>query len=287
MVGCTIALVSMAVSAFRSRGLTMAAAVTLGVIEGLTEFLPVSSTGHLTVVARILGLDGPAVDSYVVVVQGGAIVAVVALYRRRLAAMLRGIGGDDVAGRRLLVAVAAAFVPAAAVGLLFGGVIEKRLFGVGPVAAAWAVGGVVILVVARRLPAAGAELELLQWRAAVTIGAAQTLALWPGVSRSLVTIVGGVAVGLSVPAAVEFSFLLGLVTLGAATIYELITDGDEIIVALGVVAPAAGFVVAFAAALGSIRWMVGYLEQRSLAVFGVYRLVAATVAVALLAVGAV
>jgi len=262
-------------------------AVLLGLVEGLTEFLPVSSTGHLTVVERLLDLRSSAADAYVIVIQGGAIAAVLVLYRDRLRLVMRGFFGRSEVGRRLAIALVVAFAPAAATGFVFGDAIKDRLFGVGPVAVAWAVGGVGMLLIARRIGGGGTSLEDLRWRQAAMIGVAQVAALWPGVSRSLVTIVAGVAVGLSLPAAVEFSFLLGFVTLGAATGFEAARQGGDILATFGVLAPAVGFVVAFAAAVASVRWMVAYLRHGSLAVFGVYRLVVAVVAAVLLAAGVV
>lgn len=279
--------VVVAVAARRPGRLDVPTAVLLGLVEGVTEFLPVSSTGHLTVVERLLDLRSSAADAYVIVIQGGAIAAVLVLYRERLRVMVNGVIGRDEPGRRLAVAVAVAFVPAAVIGLVFGDVIKDRLFGVGPVAAAWAVGGVAILLVGRRLRGEGVPLEALGWPQAAAIGVAQAAALWPGVSRSLVTIVAGVVVGLSLSAAVEFSFLLGFVTLGAATGSEAVRQGGDIVATFGVAAPVVGFVVAFAAAVVSVRWMVAFLRHGSLAVFGVYRLAAAAAALGLLAAGVV
>ena len=257
-------------------------AILLGIVEGLTEFLPISSTGHLTVVERLIDLRGTAADAYAVVIQAGAILAVLVLYRARVAAMVRGLLGRDDDGRRVLMALVVAFVPAAVIGVGLGDTIKDRLFGVGPVAAAWAVGGLVILLVAPGLRPRGDDLVALTTRSALIIGVVQALALWPGVSRSLVTILAGVAVGLSLAAAVEFSFLLGLVTLAAATGYDGLKHGGEIIDRFGLAAPAIGFVVAFLAAIVAIRWMVSYLERGSLKVFGYYRLLVAAVAVVLL-----
>jgi undecaprenyl-diphosphatase len=262
-------------------------AILLGIIEGLTEYLPVSSTGHLTVAERLFDLRGDAADAYVVVIQAGAILAVLLLYRARIASMVRGLFGRDEAGRNLLTSLALAFIPAGLLAFVLGDAIKDRLFGVGPVALAWAVGGVVILVVSPRLRTGGSALVGLTGRGALIIGVAQAFALWPGVSRSLVTILAGVAVGLSMAAAVEFSFLLGLVTLGAATGYDAIRHGDEIVESFGLLSPILGFAVAFAAAVFAIRWMVAYLERGTLAGFGYYRLGAAGAAVILLATNTV
>jgi undecaprenyl-diphosphatase len=277
------AIAAAVVAAARGGGaLDAPTAVVLGLVEGLTEYLPISSTGHLTVVERLLGVRGAAADAYVIVIQAGAILAVLVLYRARVGAMVAGLRGRDEAGRRLLGALAVAFVPAALVGFAFGDTIKERLFGVGPVAVAWAVGGVVILVATRRLRRDGLALDSLGYRAAAIIGCAQVAALWPGVSRSLVTILAGLVVGLSLPAAVEFSFLLGLVTLGAATGYEALKQGRDIVHTYGLLTPAIGFLVAFVAAMAAVRWMVTYLERGSLAVFGYYRVAVAAVAALLL-----
>ncbi|MBA3373983.1 MAG: undecaprenyl-diphosphate phosphatase [Euzebyaceae bacterium] len=265
------------------------AAILLGLVEGLTEWLPISSTGHLTVTQKLLGIDGDAADSYAIAIQAGAILAVLGLYRQRFAAMLRGVRGDDPAGRRTLVAVMVACLPAAIVGLVLSDVIKQRLFGPWPVVVAWFVGGVAILAVARHrrglAPEAGAPLTALGWRGALIIGLAQTLALWPGVSRSLVTILAATAIGLTVPAAVEFSFLLGFVTLGGATLYETLLSGDEMVAAFGVATPLLGLAVAFVAAVAAMRWMVSYLSRRGLGIFGWYRIGIATVVAGLLITG--
>jgi len=259
----------------------------LGVIEGITEFLPVSSTGHLTVTNRLLDLRGEAVDAYAIAIQAGAILAVLTLYWRRVLGLLAAAVDRRAPERRLLGALLAAFAPAAILGLAFESAIKDRLFGVGPVAVAWAVGGILLIVFARRRFGGRTALVDLRVAPALVIGVAQAAALWPGVSRSLVTIVAACLVGLTIEAAVEFSFLLGLVTLGAATGYEILQSGDVLVAELGVAAPAIGLVAAAASALLAVRWMVRYLESRSLAGFGWYRLAAAVVATALLLAGVV
>ena len=253
-------------------------AVVLGLVEGLTEYLPVSSTGHLLVASRLLGIGGDgrterALDTYAICIQSGAILAVLVLYRHRTAQLVRGAVGRSPGGRRILAALAVAFAPAAVTGFLAGAMVKSLLFGVVPVAVAWIAGGLFILGTRNRPWIAGdrLDLELIGVRRAAVIGLAQTVALWPGISRSLVTILAALFVGCSMKAAVEFSFLLGLVTLGAATAYEALRSGPEVIEVFGVATPALGLVVAFAAALTSIRWMVGWLEIRSLDVFGWYR----------------
>lgn len=277
--------------------LSPAHAVVLGVVEGITEFLPISSTGHLLVTTQLLGITGDdtsestkeAADAYAIVIQAGAILAVVVLYRRRLVSIANGLVGRDEDGRRVLIALAVAFLPAAILGLALEKTIKANLFGPWPVVAAWAVGGVVLLALSSsgwwERERTGTDLVRLSVRPALIIGFAQCLALWPGTSRSLVTIVGALLVGLSLGAAVEFSFLLGLLTLGAATALDLVKHGDKITENFGVVSPVIGFVAAFVAAVIAVRWMVSYLQRHSLAVFGWYRLAVAGATACLLLTG--
>lgn len=260
-------------------GLSVGAAIVLGLVEGLTEYLPVSSTGHLLVTNEILGLGGTeaedrALDAYAICIQAGAILAVVFLYWSRIRQMLDGLIGRSTEGRQVTLAVIAAFVPTALIALAFKDLVRDRLFGAPPVAIAWLVGGVAILVLTRSgvLQRAGRELEQITMTQAALIGLGQAVALWPGTSRSLVTIVAGVLVGLSLGAAVEFSFLLGLVTLSAATVLTAIEDGELLVDTFGLVTPLVGLMVAFVAAVASVRWMVSWLQQRGLNVFGWYRI---------------
>jgi undecaprenyl-diphosphatase len=244
----------------------------------VTEYLPVSSTGHLTVVGRLLGLgrtpeEKSALDAYTICIQAGAIIAVLWISFGRIRQMLAGLVGRNRDGLRLLANLALAAVPAGIIGLLLEDRIKSSLFGLWPVTAAWLVGGLFIVLLSRlKKGQEGAVLESLSWKQALIIGFAQAIALWPGVSRSLVTMAGAILMGLSVSAAVEFSFLLGLVTLGAATIYEGVKAGPQIIAMFGWVAPAVGLVTAAVAAFIAVKWMVGYLRTRSLEIFGWYRL---------------
>ncbi len=262
-------------------------ALILGVVEGLTEYLPVSSTGHLLLAQRLMGIESSEVsDAFAICIQAGAILAVLGLYRGRVAQMLSGLVGSNPPGRRLAFNLVAAFIPAAVLGLLLEKPIKKYLFGgdawgLWPVVAAWFVGGVAILVVClvrRRRGAnsgAGLDLEQLTIRMAVIVGVAQCLAMWPGVSRSLITIVGGVLVGLSLPAAVELSFLLGVITLTAATAKDLLKHGGEMLAAYGPVPLAVGFASAWLSAVLAIKWMVGYLKSHGMEIFGWYRVLLA------------
>lgn len=277
--------------------MTMVQALILGVVEGLTEYLPVSSTGHLLMAERLMGIGDTgsasedehrqikeAVDAFTICIQAGAIIAVVGLYFRRVRQMVRGLAGKDPDGRRLLANVATGFIPATIIGLLFNKPIKAYLFGPWPVVAAWFVGGLAILAVSWKnhkkdtVDRGGRLLEDMTWRMALCIGIAQCIAMWPGVSRSLVTIVGGLLVGLSLAAAVEYSFLLGVVTLGAATAYDALNKGQLMLKTFDAAPIAVGLVFAFIAAVFSVKWMVSYLNRHGLAVFGYYRVALALAA---------
>lgn len=290
VVGAAVLVLAMRSS---SGELTWWKAVILGVVEGLTEYLPVSSTGHLTVVARLLGLDdggrsAELVDSYTIAIQVGAILAVLGLYHRRVSSLVQGVRGGDPHGRVVLVALVVAFLPAAVVGFLLGDTVKDRLFGFGPVAVAWVVGGVAILAFERFRPSrAGLPLERITPRHALLIGLAQSLALWPGVSRSLVTLLAALLVGLSLAAAVEFSFLLGAMTLGAATAYEAAGNGPEMIERFGWGPPLLGVITAFVSAALAVKWLVGYLNRHDLDIFGWYRIIVGLVVLAALAAGVI
>lgn len=267
--------------------LTIPEAILLGIVEGITEFLPISSTGHLLVVGDLIGFgtgesQSPA-DAYSIAIQLGAIVAVLFLFRLRVASLTKGLVGRDSVGRAVLVALVLSFLPAAILGVLFGDAIKDALFGPVPITVAWAVGGVFLLV--WKPSTAGLDIHQLTVQSALIIGVAQCVAMWPGVSRSLATLIAGLAVGLSLSAAVEYSFLLGVITLAAATALDLVKYGDEIVQQFGILRPVTGGVVAFLTALVAVKWMVNYLANRSLAIFGWYRLLIAAVATIFLATG--
>lgn len=270
--------------------LTLGQAAVLGLVEGLTEYLPVSSTGHLLLAERALGLgEDPtrpeknadlkqALDAYTICIQAGAIIAVLGLYFRRVRQMLAGVAGKSAEGRGLLINIVAGFVPAAVIGLMFNKHIKALLFGTWPVVIAWFIGGLAILAVSARKgrsgrTSGGLALEQLGWKMALVIGFAQCIAMWPGVSRSLVTIVGGLLTGLSMAAAVEFSFLLGVVTLSAATAYDLLKHGALMMETFAPLSLMTGLVFAFVSAVFSVKWMVAYLNRHGLAIFGWYRVV--------------
>ena len=260
-------------------------ALILGLVEGITEYLPVSSTGHLLIAQRLLGIpESAAANGYAIAIQAGAILAVLGIYRQRVGHMLLGLAGKDPAGLRLAMCIIVAFLPAAVLAVLFDDQIEQYLFGVKPVIAAWVVGGVAILALSRwiNVRRQGLELTALSWRGALVIGLFQCLAMWPGTSRSLVTILGGLVVGLSLSAAVEFAFLLGVLTLGAATVYTALKQGNGMIAAYGWPVLLAGFFMAWISAAIAVKWMVAYLNRHGLAVFAWWRFAAAGIAAVLL-----
>jgi undecaprenyl-diphosphatase len=266
-------------SKLATEGLSLWHAVVLGFVEGLTEFLPVSSTGHLLAAKDLMDLGQTeaaekAIDSYIVSIQIGAIFAVIALYKKRVSQMYHGLRGRNSEGQRILLSLSVAFIPTAVIGLLLAEPVKNQLYGIRAIASAWIVGGVLILFAHQKrwLRQTGLPIERLSLSGAALVGVAQAFALWPGVSRSLITILALIAVGLSLGAAVEFSFLLGLVTLTAATIFELSKEGGNIIDHFGYVAPLLGLGVAFFSAMFSVKWMVNWLETKSFSVFGFYRI---------------
>ena len=256
-------------------------ALILGIVEGLTEYLPISSTGHLILTAWLLGLsEDPelwaAVFTFEIVIQSGAIAAVILLYRERCLSMISGALGKDEIGRRLVIHLLIAFLPAAIVGFFLNGFIEERLNGPWPVVFALFVGGLFMLGIVwlrgRRPEVAGLELADLDGWTALWIGCGQCLAMWPGTSRSMMTIVVALLAGLRARAAAEFSFLLGLITLSAATIFKFAEGGDQMFEHFGIGVVMIGLVAATFAAILAVRWFVGFLERNGLAPFAWYRL---------------
>jgi undecaprenyl-diphosphatase len=265
----------------------------IGIVEGLTEYLPVSSTGHIILAQRAMGIQkSPEADAFAVVVQAGAIVAVLGLYWQRVKQMCLGLAGKDRDGLNLARNLILAFLPAAVAGLLFGKEIKRLLFGLWPITIAWWVGGAAILIISwwaqKRRESGGGNLvcrsnplESLTMQQAIIIGCIQCVALCPGTSRSLMVLAGGLSVGLSLAAAVEFSFLLGLITLTAASAKDIKDDGALLMAKYGIDSILIGFAGAWISAVLAIKWMVGYLKRRPLAIFGYYR-IALAVVVALL-----
>ena len=289
-------------------------AVILGLVEGITEYLPVSSTGHLIIATELMRFDEevrPHVDAFNIVIQGGAILAVAGLYFSRILQMLRGLAGRDAAGRKLLINLFVAFLPAAVLGVLLDSTISKYLFSTWPVLAALLLGGVWMIWLdrwrARRIaedtaqgvPAEDSrfcmEIENLTWKHALAIGFLQCIAMWPGTSRSMMTIAGGTLIGLKPKAAAEFSFLLGLPTLGGACVYKLgrnlqdsaRTGEDNMFEALGTMPLVIGLVVATVSAAFAIKWLVSFLTRHGLKAFGWYRVALCIVLGSLVAAGLV
>jgi undecaprenyl-diphosphatase len=275
---------------------TYGRAVVTGTVEGLTEYLPISSTGHMIVSDQLLGVPkDPArlyagivdrkgrlvsqariADDYLVIIQLGAILAVLFAFAGRLSSLLRGLLKGEAGARRLTGAIIVAFVPAAGLGFLFKEAIAEALFSVEVVALALLIGGVAIHVAEAYLrpkPAAeGDEVGAIGPGQALVIGLCQCFALIPGTSRSLSTILGGRLAGLSHAAATEFSFLVGLLTLTAASVYKMWSLGP----ALTQVYPAGpaflGLFVAALTAFLSVKWLVGYVSRHGLGVFAWYRI---------------
>lgn len=282
-------------------------AITLGIVEGVTEFLPISSTGHLIIANRFLGLesrqpllgrDGKplwyrkpspkhpagepltlklAADTYTVVIQFGAIAAVALLYWTQLIAMARGLLGRDRAGLRLLINLFIAFIPAAVIGLLAHDWIDEHLFSIGAVIVAQVAGAVLMFYAEswrrrRWTQPSQADTREPTPRAAAMIGFLQCFALWPGTSRSMMTIVGGYFAGLDPRRSAEFSFLLGFVTLSAATLFKSYKSGAAMIQVFGWSQVVLGAIVAAITAAVCVRFLVHWLTRHGLAVFAWYRL---------------
>jgi len=265
-------------------------AVLMGVIEGLTEFLPVSSTGHLILLGDRLGQNSPAAKTLEIVIQLGAVLAVVVYYRRRLRDMLVGLVRKDPAAIRLTVALAMAFFPAALLGLLFHKAIKELLFKPAPVAGALIVGGVVMIAVdygrKRRATEAADGLEHVSAEKALGIGIGQCLSLWPGASRSMTTIVAAEMAGLTPSTAADFSFLLAIPTLGAATVYDLAKNYKTLASTPGAMnALAIGLLVSFVVALLVIAAFLRYLKRFGLTPFGIYRILLGVLVLVLLGTG--
>ncbi|MBX9811382.1 MAG: undecaprenyl-diphosphate phosphatase [Burkholderiales bacterium] len=254
-------------------------ALILGVVEGLTEFLPISSTGHLIIVGQLLGFNDAKGKVFEIVIQTGAMLAVVWEYRERFTRVLAGLASDP-AARRFAINIAVAFLPAALLGLAFGSAIKRHLFQAVPVALAFIVGGLIILWVERRPRRVTVEsVDDMTWKDALKVGIAQAFALIPGTSRSGATIIGGMLFGLSRRAATEFSFFLAVPTLVAAGAYDLykhralLDSGD-----LGVFS--AGGAAAFMSAFLCVRWLLRYIATHDFSIFAWYRIVFGVVVLA-------
>ncbi len=290
-------------------------ALVLGVVEGITEFLPISSTGHLIITNHALGLTaeeqlvGPdgallwaeppssenptgtpltlklAADTYIVVIQVGAIAAVVFIFWSSLLGILRGLTGRDREGLLLLRNIALAFLPVVVVGLAFNDWIDEHLFSIGTVIAALVVGAGFMVYAERwrkqhHRPASDGTGSAkrpcdLSIRESIQIGCVQCLALWPGMSRSMVTMVGGYFCGLAPARAAEFSFLVGLPVLGGAALYKGWQTGPAMVAVFGWSEMLIGGLVAAVSAGAAVRFLVAYLQKFGLGAFAIYRVVLA------------
>lgn len=271
-------------------------ALVLGIVEGLTEYLPVSSTGHLILTGWLLGFGKTqdmwnAAFTFNIVIQLGAIAAVLGLYSERVKQMLLGLMGRDMAGLRLAMMLIIAVLPAVVLGPLLHAPIRDHLHRPWPVVGALFAGACLMLGVSyaqriRHMKKIGCDLDHVTWTMALLIGFGQCIAMWPGTSRSMMAIVTALLVGMRPRAAAEFSFLLGLVTLSAATVYEAQANGAQMIAEFGVGALVWGFAAATLSAGLAVRWFVSFLTHRGLGAFGWYRLVIAVVLAVLLLAGA-
>jgi len=278
-------------------------AIILGIIEGLTEYLPVSSTGHLIIAQTILGLNAPdlksATDAYAVIIQGGAILAVLGIYWKSVRNMILGLLGKHAQGLKLFLNLIIAFLPAAILGPLLDDRIEQYLFFPIPVLAALALGGIWMICLdyyqknkIKNLPDTNNTTWLTHGKTineitplnALTIGIFQCVAMWPGTSRSMMTIAGGTMLGLRPKDAAEFSFLLGLPTLGGACAFKIAKDlykshepeTPNMFQTFSTASIIIGIVVATIAAALAVKWLVNFLNKHGLAAFGYYRLLLTT-----------
>lgn len=286
-------------------------AIVLGVVEGLTEFLPVSSTGHLILANNFLHLDSveplenskgeivysdkiengkkvpytmkAAADAYAIIIQIAAIAAVAFLYWRDFLSMLLGVLGKSRNGLMLARNIVVSFIPAAIIGFLFHDLIEEYLFGVLPVIAALAIGALVMIFFQRKYEksfktdAPALELHSLTIKQSLIVGFMQCVALFPGTSRSMMTILGAYFVGLRPVEAAKFSFILGFVTLSAASCYKMLKDGRMMLEVISPTPLALGLVVAFVSSLLAAKWLVGFLNRKGLVPFAIYRLLLAAI----------
>lgn len=262
-------------------------AAILGVVEGLTEYVPVSSTGHLILASRAMSLGRPdqagAVEAFEIVIQLGAVLAVLGLYRARVGQMLAGLAGRNPAGLRLVGVLLVAFLPAAIVGLALHAPIKQYLFSPAAVAGALAVGGVLMIAAELLLRARPrtdqprTRIDSITFSQAAFIGLAQCLSLWPGTSRSMITILAALVIGMDRVTAAEFSFLLALPTLGAATLYEAFASRTVLLAAAGPGGLLIGLITSALVAAVAVRALVRWLTRHGLVPFGVYRILLAIV----------
>lgn len=256
--------------------LLLSKALVMGIVEGLTEFLPISSTGHLIVAGSLLNFTDEKAKIFEIVIQIAAILAVITEYKQRVLSTLFGLGRDPVANR-FAINVILAFMPLAVLGLMFGKHIKAVLFAPIPVAVAFIVGGFLILWIEKYVQRPGHQIKMqtideMQPKDAIKLGFIQALALIPGTSRSGATILGGLWMGLSRVAAAQFSFFLAMPTLLAAGVYELYKN-RHILSAADLPLFAVGSVASFVSALLCVRLLLRYITTHDFKVFAYYRIV--------------
>ncbi|HEX6442687.1 MAG TPA: undecaprenyl-diphosphate phosphatase [Stellaceae bacterium] len=254
-----------------------ASAILLGIIEGLTEFLPISSTGHLILADRLLGLEGPESKLFDIVIQLGAILAVCWVYRERLFSAVLGLASEPPA-QRFVVNVMIAFLPAAIAGVFLYRIIKEVLFSPWVVAVSLIVGGFLILLIERVRPRPWIhDVETMSPATALGIGCCQILAMIPGVSRAGATIMGALMLRVDRPAATEFSFFLAIPTMLGATVYDLYKNRAILSFDNGLLI-AVGFIVAFIAALFVVRRLVDFVSRHGFGPFAWYRIILGAIA---------
>jgi undecaprenyl-diphosphatase len=254
-------------------------AALMGLVEGLTEFLPVSSTGHLIMAGDLLHFDIPSRDVFIIAIQAAAILAVCWEYRARLLRLAFGIF-SDARERRLAVNIVVAFLPAALLGVAFKSMIEKVLFRPLPVALAFFVGGAIIILVEKHVkgkPARAESIDDISWRDALKIGLFQCLALIPGTRRSGATVIGALLAGLSRRAAAEFSFFLAIPTIAGATVFSLWKARHDLAVGSDGPLYLTASVFSFLAAFACVRWFLKYISTHDFTPFAWYRMAAGAV----------
>lgn len=247
-------------------------AIILGIVEGLTEFLPVSSTGHLILAGDLLGFDGEAKKTFMIVIQLGAVMAVLLLYWKRYMAMLKDMVKLDFKKKKLnVIHMILAMIPALVVYLLLGDFIKRVLFGSGPVLISLVAGGILLIVAARvKRKITAEESDDISYKQALGIGLFQCLALWPGFSRSGSTISGGLLLGTSQKAAADFTFMISVPVMLGATVLDLY-DSRDLLTSDDLVLFLIGFIAAFVVAMIAVVTFLNLIKKLRLEWFAFYR----------------
>ena len=268
-------------------------AIIIAIVEGITEFIPISSTGHMILVGELIDFHGTEfINMYEVVIQLGAILAIVVLYWKKLLGNTESLFKGEEKGRRFWLMIVVACIPAAILGFLFDDLIDKYLFSAKTVAIGFVVGGILLLVVENMFrnkfnkTRVTKEVEDIGFIQALKVGIFQCLALWPGMSRSASTIMGGWISGISTTAIAEFSFFLGIpIMIGASSLKLLKFKGYAMMTSTQWISLILGFIVAFLVALVCVDGFVSYLKKKPMRVFAIYRIIAGLVLVGLIFLG--